>query len=197
MGSGVNPASGSLRARKKLATRKAIHEVALRLIGERGLEQVTVEEICAEVGVSARTFFNYYPSKLAAAFDLFVVDISEATAERFRTATGPLMADVCDLVATSVRISEDYPQIKELARSDPALGVAFWQQQNLRKQPIIDLIEERTGSRQTAVQAFAMVAIGIAAAMRDPSRGTTPEAIGVTLREHLRQLRSLLDGIPD
>jgi len=191
-------ATGSLRERKKLATRKAIHEVALRLISDRGLEQVTVEEICAEVGVSARTFFNYYPSKLAAAFDLFMVDITEATAERFRTGTGPLMADVCELVATSVRISDDYPQIKQLARSDPELGLAFWQQQNLRKQPIIDLIEERTGNRQTAVQAFAMVAIAIAGAMRNPGRGaTTPEAIGATLCEQLRQLRSLLDDLPD
>ncbi len=189
--------AGSLRERKKLATRQAIHEVALRLISEHGLERVTVEEICAEVGVSARTFFNYYPSKLAAAFDLFMVEISEATAERFLAGTGPLMADVCELVATSVKISGDYPQIKQLARSDPELGLAFWQQQNLRKQPIIDLIEARTGSRQTAIQAFAMVAIGIAGAVRNPSRGTTPEAIGATLREQLRQLRSLLDGIPD
>lgn len=197
MGSGVTAAPPSLRERKKLATRQALHKVALRLIGERGLEQVTVEEICAEVGVSARTFFNYYPSKVAAAFDLFLVEISDATATWFRESTGPLMADVCELVSVSVKISADYPQIKQLAKSDPELGLAFWQQQNLRKQPIIDLIEQRTGSREVAVQAFAMVAISIAAGMRNPTRGTSPEAIAATLRDQLRQLRALLDGVGD
>lgn len=196
MGSGVNEAAcGSLRERKKLATRQAIHEVALRLISERGIEQVTVEEICAEVGVSPRTFFNYYPSKLAAAFDLFMVEITDAATERFLDGSGSLMADVCELVAASVKISDDYPQIKQLAHSDPELGLAFWQQQNLRRQPIIDLIEQRTGNRQTAIQAFAMVVVSIAGAMRDPGRSTTPDGIAATLRAQLRQLRSLLDGI--
>ena len=197
MGSGVTEPSGSLRERKKLATRQALHAVALRLISERGLGQVTVEEICAEVGVSARTFFNYFPSKVAAAFDLFLVEISDATAEWFLTGTGPLMADVCELVSASVKISADYPQIRQLAKSDPELGMAFWQQQQLRKQPIVDLIEKRTGSRETAIQAFAMIAISIAAAMRNPGRDTRPDAIAATLRKHLRELRLLLDGVPD
>ncbi|MEA5053954.1 MAG: TetR/AcrR family transcriptional regulator [Propionicimonas sp.] len=190
-------AAGSLRERKKLATRQAIHEVALRLISERGLEQVTVEEICAEVGVSPRTFFNYYPTKLAAAFDLFMVEIAEEAAEQFLAGSGPLMADLCELVAVSVNIPSDYAQVRQLARSDPELGLAFWQQQNLRKQPIIDLVERRTGDRQTAVRAFAMLAVGITGGMRNPGLSTTPDAIAATLREQLRQLRSLLDGIPD
>ena len=67
----------------------------------------------------------------------------------------------------------------------------------LRKQPIVDLIEKRTGSRETAIQAFAMIAISIAAAMRNPGRDTRPDAIAATLRKHLRELRLLLDGVPD
>lgn len=185
----------SLRERKKLATRQAIHEVALRLIGERGVDHVTVDEICAEVGVSARTFFNYYPSKLAAAFDLFMVELSAEATERFLAGSGGLMADVCDLVAASVSIPPDYARIKELAHSNPELGLEFWQQFNLRRQPIVDLIEQRTGDRHTAIQAFAMVAISIAGAMRSPSGSTAPDAVAVTLRTQLTQLRGLLDGI--
>jgi len=191
------PATDSLRERKKLATRQSIHEVALRLIGERGPEHVTVDEICAEVGVSARTFFNYYPTKLAAAFDLFMVEIGQESSARFLSGSKALMSDLCDLVAHSVNIPADFAEIKSLAHSDPELGLEFWQQLNLRRQPIIDLIEQRTGNRHTAIQAFAVVMIAIAGAMRTQGVSTGAEEVAATLRTQLLQLRGLLDGIAD
>lgn len=53
----------SLRETKRRATRAAIEEHATGLVAEHGIEQVTVEDICAAVGISKRTFFNYVDSK--------------------------------------------------------------------------------------------------------------------------------------
>ena len=55
-----------LRERKKLATRQALSSAALRLAIERGLENVTIEDITTEADVALRTFRNYFASKYEA-----------------------------------------------------------------------------------------------------------------------------------
>jgi AcrR family transcriptional regulator len=52
-----------LRQRKKRATHEAIAEAAMRLFGERGFDDVTVEEVAEAADVSRKTVFNYFPAK--------------------------------------------------------------------------------------------------------------------------------------
>lgn len=74
------PPKLTLRERKKREARRALAQAALRLTLERGLENVRVEDIATEVGVSPRTFNNYFSSKEQAVCSL-VVDRHEGMRE--------------------------------------------------------------------------------------------------------------------
>jgi AcrR family transcriptional regulator len=71
---------GSLRERKKLATRNALIATAHRLFAEKGYAHTTLEEICDEVQVHVTTFFAYFESKEELAFARMI-----DTLEAFKT----------------------------------------------------------------------------------------------------------------
>ncbi|MEU8877005.1 TetR family transcriptional regulator [Streptomyces javensis] len=52
-----------LRERKKAATRQSLHDAAVLLAAEHGVETLTVEAIADAATVSRRTFSNYFASK--------------------------------------------------------------------------------------------------------------------------------------
>lgn len=54
---------GSLRERKKSATRKAIEDAAWELFCEHGYAATSVDDIAARATVAPRTFFRYFPTK--------------------------------------------------------------------------------------------------------------------------------------
>lgn len=51
------------RARQKQQTASSLTSVSRRFTADRGLAGFTIEEVCDEVDVSRRTFFNYFASK--------------------------------------------------------------------------------------------------------------------------------------
>jgi len=89
----------TLRERKKQQTRDTLHEAARRLVEERGLDGVTVEDICAAAGVSARTFFNYFPTKAVAALGLPDLRIPDELRAEFLGSDGNIVDDLCHLAA--------------------------------------------------------------------------------------------------
>jgi len=58
-----------LRERKKLRTRGALADAALRMFTDRGLDAVTLEELADAAEVSKSTFFRFFPAKEAAAIE--------------------------------------------------------------------------------------------------------------------------------
>jgi len=57
------PATVSLRERKKAKTRQVIREHAMRLFAEQGYARTTVDQIAEAAEVSPSTFFRYFPTK--------------------------------------------------------------------------------------------------------------------------------------
>lgn len=82
----MSPALG-LRERRRLETRRQIHESVVELSQELGYAHVTVDAISARAGISPRTFFNYFPSKEAAVILDPPVELRGAHAAQF--AEGP------------------------------------------------------------------------------------------------------------
>lgn len=97
----------SLRESKRQATRAAIEDRASALAAEKGFDNVTVDDICAEVGISKRTFFNYVDSKETAVLgDPPRVPTEEERAEFLATEHKDILSALCHLafeLATTVR----------------------------------------------------------------------------------------------
>jgi AcrR family transcriptional regulator len=158
----VDTAPASLRERKKLATRRALQRVALDLVAERGFAHVTVEDIAEAADVSPRTFFNYFPSKEAALFDVAAEQredmrrriLDEAPGESAVTALRRVLT--ADAVGRAERIRElagdpaDWLRRMKSLRDDPQLRAAQAAQQASTEREIAEALAERLGADLTA-----------------------------------------------
>ncbi|MFG1645445.1 TetR family transcriptional regulator [Amycolatopsis sp. NPDC049252] len=98
---------GGLRERKKQETRVALSWAAIRLTVERGLDNVRVEDIAAEAGVSTRTFSNYFGSKgEAIAARQYDRSRAIAAALRERPAGEPLWEAITHAVLSGFALGE-------------------------------------------------------------------------------------------
>lgn len=104
-----------LRERKRLATRRAIQFAVLELVAERGLDNVTVDEVSRVADISPRTFFNYFTSKEEALIGEPPTLPDDARVDEFVNA-GPgsdILSDLGEMLAGS---GENIPDDFELLR---------------------------------------------------------------------------------
>jgi AcrR family transcriptional regulator len=90
--------SATSREGRRQATSYRISVCAQKLTEQHGLEGFTMEELAEAAGVSRRTLFNYYPSKIDAVLGASP-EISEEALEQFRSrgAGSNLVSDLREL----------------------------------------------------------------------------------------------------
>lgn len=163
----------SLRERKKGETRQAIHEAALRLVAENGSAHASVDAICSEAGVSTRTFFNYFPSKVSAIVGLSMFRVTDAQSAEFLEHPGErwLVRDLCVLVG---RIMDDAAQsggerdaIRTLLSRRPEVATDVISLAAELRQQIVLLAEQRT-TPERAQFAVTMVMAAVDCALHRP-----------------------------
>jgi AcrR family transcriptional regulator len=145
----------SLRERKKLATRQLLRGAALVLVAERGLANVTVEDIAEAAQVSPRTFFNYFPSKEAVLFGGYE---ERAAGLRDRVATRSpgrpaidvlraVMAEDAEEMAGELRSlggnPADWIRRMKMARTDPLVRAAHAAQMALLERALTEGLAAR------------------------------------------------------
>ena len=185
-----------LRDKKKSDTEKAIRMAAVDLVLDLGLENVTAEMVARKAGISNRSFFNYFAFKEEALFPSSL-DLSQDAVDRFLAATGPLLADLTDLLVTVFdRHEPDRDRLRgifELACTSPKLVLVRDQMFLRQEKQIGAIVARRLGvdpEDERPVLISAVVAAAIRVAMKRWARGQ-----GRSAQTEVRRSLAALGGL--
>ena len=191
-----------LRERKKLATRAALSDAAIRQAVRDGLDAVTAESVSAAVGVSPRTFRNYFSSREEAVVEGILQQAwGMVEALRARPAGEPVWDSLAVVLPATVAAltadRSDVPALFRLFRDNPGLMAPYHASFERIDRLMADAIAERTGTdanRDLAPRLLGCVA-GVAAktAMELWAEGGSDVPVTELVKEGLAQLRA---GIP-
>ncbi|WP_314428304.1 TetR family transcriptional regulator, partial [uncultured Microbacterium sp.] len=136
------------REQRKRATTRALTDAARRLTTERGFAGFTVEELCTEVGVSRRTFFNYFESKENAVFGFAAIDSrQEALETEFLRRHGDLVDDFMQLTIARLDLFnplDDAPALFAVIEQEHRLLKAAFEQLAKNERRDMELVMRRS-----------------------------------------------------
>jgi AcrR family transcriptional regulator len=188
-----------LRQKRRIETTRFIHDAAVRLARDKGVEAVTIEAICEAAGVSQRTFFNYFPFK-EAVFIFPPPPLPEDAVERFSTGTGDLVADLIELlVAQATELSRTRwmgSLMREITEAHPRLmplQMAEFQKFEADLQRLI-AGRLRAAPDDTRVMALAGAMIGASRITFDRWRNDDSADIPQRVRDTLEALVTTIRG---
>ncbi|NVI86210.1 TetR family transcriptional regulator [Actinomadura sp. BRA 177] len=156
-----------LRERKKLRTRRAIQDHALRLFSEHGYDATTVEQIAAAAEISPSTFFRYFPTKedvvVTDEYDPIMAEVIrdqppeltplDALRAMLREMLPQLYADDLEVIRMRLQLTADVPALR--ARTFESMRGTF--------ELLSEAIGERTGraADDSDVEAFSWAVLGV------------------------------------
>ncbi|MGW5642459.1 TetR/AcrR family transcriptional regulator [Saccharopolyspora sp. NPDC003752] len=188
------------------ATAAQVTSVALRLTAERGLSGFTVEEVCEQVDISRRTFFNYFASKDDAVLGITARKDDEALTDQFlahgtspRPGLSPTLLDElaelavqrwerADITAESIR------DVLAVFEREPRLLTRFVEKMQLDEQSDVELVEQREGLAPGDLRAAAAVQVIralVAAAVREFLTLSNSDSFAEILARRLAAVREL------
>ncbi|RMC34238.1 TetR/AcrR family transcriptional regulator [Paracoccus alkanivorans] len=133
-------------ASRRYHTAKKLQAAAIELAVRDGLTNITTEAISCAAGVSARTFFNYYPYKEAALMGP-PPDYPEDAAETFVNSRGDLLSDLEKLITAHIsRYLDEREMLGHLLRlseTDPKLMALRNNAVLARRGKMADLLRRR------------------------------------------------------
>lgn len=182
---GDGPAySGGSRRRE---ARARISAVALELVLERGLDNVTVDEIARTANVSRRTFFNYFPSKVAACIPYTPPAEPEAVEQFLADGSVPTMTALSRMmwnqVSTARRDAPGFDHFHDMWRREPGVRTEVHAILARTEKDLARLVAMREGREPDSVEAATVAAASIAILRVAVERWRTDES-GMLL-EHL------------
>lgn len=183
-GTGTSPSTASSRRRE---SRARIGAVALELVLERGLDDVTVDEIARAANVSRRTFFNYFPSKVAACIPHTPPPEPEAVTVFLNDRSVPTMTALSHLmwnqVSTARRDTADFDRFHDMWRREPGIRTEVHAILARTERHLARLIALREGLEPGSARAATVAAASIAILRVAVERWRTDES--GALLEHL------------
>ncbi|MGW1737225.1 acyl-CoA-like ligand-binding transcription factor [Nocardia sp. NPDC001965] len=205
----MNDAEPGLRERKKRETRLALSLATIRLSIEKGWDAVTIEDIAAAVGVSDRTFRNYFGSKAEAVASRHLDRMHEiGRLLGTRPADEPLWPAVTAAVLHGFGLGVDAAQANQPGDirwaegvgeilSQPAVRGAVLEADALAQRALAAAVAARIGAdpeRDLFPKLMAAVVGSACAVATEHSRtARPPESIAVVLRAALAQVAA---GLP-
>jgi AcrR family transcriptional regulator len=155
------------RERKAQETSSRLTSVSRRLTAERGLGGFTVQEVCDEIDISRRTFFNYFPSKEDAILGVHpeaeFEQLSAGFLERGSRGWSAVVDDLIDMLIEHFEGFDLEPashfEFHAALEREPQLLLRFMGVSRERDRQATALVAQREGVAPTDLRAEAAVSV--------------------------------------
>lgn len=150
----------SLRDRKRQQTSHALAQAAFDLTRERGLEGYTIDDVVRQVGVSRRTFANYFSCKEQAVTSLALEQLHVGIASMPEVPAAATLLDWVKSLALhqlSGGMLELLLQLRDLADEDPALKPYLENVHAEIRRTAQEIVSERAGNSTSKLTSHIIV----------------------------------------